>query len=305
MALEHISDEELFSKMVEVDGRLFREGQGIKQRGMSVPITIMREYGWEHVPIVVAGVGKGGDFARLEDMFHAFYRKQDMAMGGHIGVFMYRDVFAIIGVPHVYGTRAINLLEAVELSALQKVAVQREPEILNALIDQVIDVCDVQYGVPEVGTLVRDNETALKFITLAQLHLHAAAAVLTGGYDHRGAVQSALLASELALKAGAAMTGLTEDVLRRHPYGHNTQKALDAAKVGLPGLDDVRIARTIARHPDYVLNRYTFDQPPRRKVGHLVMGAQFITAEVVRQMSPRNARSTLSAPMARAYPPLW
>jgi hypothetical protein len=302
MALERIPDQELFAKLVEVDARLLKEGQNIKRRSMEVPLAVLREYGIDHIPIVVAGVGKGNDFERLESLFHAFYRKQDVAIGGHIGVFMYRDIFAIVGVPHVYGTRAINLLDAVELSDLQKVAIQQEPAMLNAMLDQVIDICDVQYGVPEIKKPFRDNQSAFKFITLAQLHLHGAAAILTGGYDHRGAAQGALLASELALKAGASMAGLSETDLARKPYGHCTEKVLEAAKVGLPSLDDQRIARTLARQPDYVENRYTFDQPPRRKVGHLVMGAQFIAAEVVRQMSDRNARASLNAPFARSYP---
>ncbi|MBA3056293.1 MAG: hypothetical protein FP826_15560 [Sphingomonadales bacterium] len=302
MALEHISDQELLERLVQVDARLLKEGQPIKQRAMNVPIEVMREYGFEHVPIVVAGFGKGGDFQRLNDMFHKFYRKQDTAMGGHIGVFMYRDIFAIVGVPHVYGQRSINLIECVELSDLQKIAIQSEPEILNAMLDQVIDICDVQYGVPEVRKPFRDNVSAFRFITLAQLNLHAASAVLTGGYDHRGAVQSALLASELALKAGAAYSGLSEQRLLREPFGHCRKKVLEAAKIGLPGLDEQRIARTLDRQPDYVKNRYTFDQPPRRKAGHLVMGAQYITAEVVRQMSDRNARADLSSSLSRSYP---
>lgn len=302
MVLENISDEELFKKLIEVDGRLFQQGIGVKRRAWDVPLAIMKDYGYENAAIVVSGFGKSADMQRLEDMFHDFYRPQDLAVGGHIGVFMYRDVFALVDLPRVYGTRHVDLIEAVKLSDLQKIAIASEPQLFNAMLDQVIDIFDIQFGVPAIKEPYKSNGSALKFINLAQLHLHGAAAILTGGYDHRGAIQSALLATELALKAGASVAGISEETLKFKPYGHNTAKSLEAAQGGLPDLDHERIERVIKRQPDYVNNRYTFDQPPRRKAGHLVMGAQFVVAEVVRQLTDTDGRGSLSSPIKRCYP---
>ena len=119
----------------------------------------------------------------------------------------------------------------------------------------------------------------------------------------RGAVQSAILSSELVLKAGAAIAGATEDELKDpRRFGHNRVKALDKAAEALPGLDRDRIGRVVAAQPNYVENRYSDAQPSRVETGHLAMGAQYIAAEVIRQISSQNFRSSLTRPMLRTYP---
>lgn len=56
--------------------------------------------GFGYIGFVMAGHSKPELLDRIEKAFASIYRKQDIAMGGHIGVFMYRDVFARISVPH-------------------------------------------------------------------------------------------------------------------------------------------------------------------------------------------------------------
>lgn len=60
----------------------------------------MRRLGY--VSFVRAGVGKPPILDRIEAAFKSIYRPQDIAVGGHIGVFMCRDIFARIGVPHLF-----------------------------------------------------------------------------------------------------------------------------------------------------------------------------------------------------------
>ena len=139
-----------------------------------------------------------------------------------------------------------------------------------------------------------------RFLGLSRLHLHSASAVLTGGYDYRGAVQAGLLATELALKAGAAAQGLSEPDIEK--FRHRNNVTADYVGKDWPTFDLARVKRVIAIQPPYVENRYSSTQPDRRDVGHIVMGAQYVVSEVVRQMTDRNFRSSIEPAFARRYP---
>ncbi len=297
---DDLSDEEILYLVGQLDGELFRAGCDVKRRQWEVSQQAMRQLGY--IQFVRAGTGKPGILERIEAAFKSIYRKQDVAMGGHIGVFMYRDIFARISVPHIYGRVQINPFNFVELTPVQLRIIQTEPEEISRYIDQFCDVADIEYGINELKAPFNKIELVKRFIQLARLQLHAAAAVVTGGYDYQGAVQSALLATELALKAGAATRGLDEATLRKSPYGHNLTAIADFVSNAWATFDIDRVRRVIAAQPQYVPNRYSAIQPTRLEVGHTIMGAQFIVSETVRQMSDRDFRSNFDPPVSRIYP---
>ena len=123
-----IDDEDLLYLVGKTDKELFDAGHEIDQRVQSVPIKVMQKLGYE-----------GFDFARLmstikepmlervQSIFSSIYRRQDIATGGHIGMFMYRDVFARIKIPHIFGQARINLFDWVELTPIQIQMIQDEP----------------------------------------------------------------------------------------------------------------------------------------------------------------------------------
>lgn len=303
MSLENVTDEELFATMIAVDKRLMEQGHKVSRRSIEVPRLTLLEYGIEEMVIMTGGPRPKGPYQRVEDMFDAFYSRHDRAMGGHIGVFLFRDIFARVSLPKVYGTRAIKLIDSVDLTPLQQRAIMLDPALYDMLIDQVIDVGDADSGFETLTHPKAREPLVMKLLSLSRFHLHATAAILTGGYDYRGAVQSAILSSELVLKAGAAIAGATEaDLKDPRKFGHNRANALDKAAEELPGLDRDRIARVIAAQPNYVENRYSDAQPSRIETGHLAMGAQYIAAEVIRQISSQNFRGSLTRPMPRTYP---
>jgi hypothetical protein len=293
------SDEQLLYLVGQTDAELFRKGVDIKRRSWDVPRVVMQRLGYDNY--VMSGAGKPAILERIEKAFSSIYRKQDLAMGGHIGVFMYRDVFARIAVPHLYGEVRINPFEFVELTPVQLRMIQAELEEMETYIDQFTDVADIQYGISELNLPFAKMELVARFIGLARLHLHAAAAIVTGGYDYRGAVQSALLATELALKSAVAAQGRTEPEIKKE-FGHDFKALTDCVAGAWTSFDATRVRRVIARQPEYVPNRYAPTQPARREVGHTIMGAQFVAAEVVRQMSDRNFRANLSPQIVRRYP---
>lgn len=296
---DELSDDRLLYLVGTTDKELFDEGVPIGLRAFEVPARVMKRLGY--ISYVFADVGTPDVYNRIYSAFCSIYRPQDVALGGHIGVFMYRDVFARIGVPHIFGQVNINPFEFVDLTPVQLRIIQTEPDQMGIYLDQFSDVADVQYGSAELRPPFSDGELVKRFVGLARLHLHSASAVLTGGYDFRGAVQSALLATELALKAAAASIGLDEDQIRRK-FGHSAEDIVDFVAPRWSGFDADRVRRVVQAQPKYVVNRYASEQPGRRDVGHLVMGAQYIVAEVVRQMSDRDFRREMRPPMSRTYP---
>ena len=299
MTPDDLDDEVLLYIVGQTDKRLFEAGVDIRHRQMEVIREVMQEFGY--ISFVTSGQGKPPILDRVERAFASIYRKQDIAIGGHIGVFMFRDVFARISVPHVYGRASIDPFQFVELTDVQKRILGTEPDQVAIFVDQFVDVSDIQYGTSEIKKPYSDMQLVGRFLGLARLHLHSASAVLTGGYDYRGAAQAALLATELGLKAGLGAFGMTEPEIKSE-FSHYTDRMVSYLSGRWPTFDGERVARTVKRQPQYVSNRYSAEQPTRREVGDLVMGAQYIVAEIVRQVSNRDFRSCFTPVPVRAYP---
>jgi hypothetical protein len=166
--------------------------------------------------------------------------------------------------------------------------------------DQFADLFDLSYGRQELGHTRPVNDHCKSLMELSHFQLQAAAAVVTGAYDFRGAVQSALIGTELALKAGLAANGEDENKIKT--YGHILPKAIDSLAAYEPKFDADRVRKVAGTFPPYVANRYSPIQPERREIGHIIMGAQYIASEVMRQLSIRNFRTEGPMTFERVYP---
>lgn len=296
---EPVSDEHLLFIVGATDKELFEAGIDVGQRTWKVSSLVMQRFGYD--AYVMAGPGKPALLGRVEKIMHEIYRPQDFASGGHIGVFMYRDIFAKISVPWIFGSPQFDPLQCVDLTPIQRRIILTEQDCLEAYLDQFSDLADIQYGYMEPRKPFTEMEPLMRFAGLAKLHLHAASAVLTGGYDFRGAVQSALLATELALKAGAAGQNLSAEQIKNQ-FNHNLTALVTFNRSAWSDFDGDRVDRVVSSQPAYVLNRYSESQPSRMEVGHIVMGAQFVLSEIIRQISDRRTRSGLSPSFTRRYP---
>ncbi|WP_155931538.1 hypothetical protein [Methylopila sp. 73B] len=253
--------------------------------------------------IFLAGQDGPPIYERIYALYKSFYGKKAFASGGHIGVYLFRDVYVRISVPHMYGEQAFDPLDAVDFTDLQRMVVQSSLSQAERCIDQVLDVLDIQYGSHIIKNPYKGIELVDRYIDYSRLHLHAAAAILTGGYDGRGAVQSALLSTELALKAAGAALGLTDDQLReRKQFGHDTLKLCNFIAGKIHTFDVERVKAVVDRQPKYVLNRYEASQPSPQVTGHVVMGAQYILSEVVRSLCEWDIRSQGVVKFSRKYP---
>ncbi|WP_349312494.1 hypothetical protein [Brevundimonas subvibrioides] len=297
--VEPVSDAELLHMVVDLDREMFGNGVEIRQRTFALPGQLMQRFGY--MSYICSGPDMPPLLARINGLLRQLYRPQDFASGGHIGVFMYRDIFAKISVPWVFGTASFDPLKFVDLTELQRQVLASEIVDLEFYLDQFNDVADIQYGYLEVKMPFSEYELLMRFAGLAKLQLHAASAILTGGYDFRGASQSALLATELILKAAAAGQGLSEKEIKVR-FGHDLLKLTNFVGQCWAGFDADRVEGVISRQPAYVPNRYASEQPSRTEVGHLVMGAQYIVSEIIRQISDRRFRDGMTLGFHRRYP---
>lgn len=294
-----ISDDELLKFVIEADDELLKEGKSPKQRTMHVVSKVMRRLNFTG-PIIFSG-GGSPFVSRIIDLHSSLYRPADLAIGGlHGGVFMFRDIFSRIYIPIGFGTVRIEPLTLTDLSPMQINWLRSRPKDFDIFLDQFIDIFDFAGGLATMGNYKRPPKVALDIFRLSAFQLQAAAATLCVAFDFEGAVQSAIIGAELALKAGLAASGADEAARRRH--SHDLTSAATALGEAYPNFDLARILSTVQRLPAYVDNRYSPIQPSRLETGHIVMGAQYIAGEVMRQVAAFSIRSSLTPPTERIYP---
>jgi hypothetical protein len=295
-----ISDADLRRAVHAADDEGLASGERPNQRSFGNVLRVLKRFNIDGV--VLAGVGKAPIVSRIEAANNALFRKQDQAGGGiHLGAIMFRDLFARFDVPVIFGAPNIDILELVDLTEYQKGWLASDGSEAERFQDQALDLLDFGYGMSEFGHGRSLPPLAGDLIFRSHIHLEAAAATASGPFDFRGTIQSALLGSELALKAGLAAHGVSEKNLKSD-YGHNQTKA--ANKLGELEADFARdrVARVLATFPDYVASRYGGPQPTRLEVGHVLMGAQYIASEVTRRFSDRDIRKDNGDGRSRAYP---
>jgi len=292
-----ISDKELLNLVLAADEELFQEGAEPKERCLPVISKVMTKL--QYSAFILAGEHTPAIVKRITALHSSLYRPADIAVGGiHGGIFMFRDVFARVDIPIIYGSARIDPLKLTNFSENQirwLLSRQADFQMFN---DQFTDIMDFAGGLGNLANYRSPPKAALEVFWLAAFQLQAAAAALSVAYDFRGAVQSAIIGTELALKGGLAVLGLNEGDRRK--YSHDLSAAANALFAAWPDFDIERILCTISRFPPFVANRYSAIQPNRVDVGHIVMGAQFIAGEVMRQTTGYSIRQ--AQPTKRVYP---
>jgi len=138
MSPDQVTDPQLLRIVAQADAELFNAGMDVKQRHWEVPRLLMQRFGY--TGYVMNGIGKPGILKRIETAFASIYRRHDLAMGGHIGAYMYRDIFARFAVPLVFGTVVLDPFDFVELTPIQKQLVQSDEAEWQKFVDQFSDV---------------------------------------------------------------------------------------------------------------------------------------------------------------------
>ena len=145
---DELSDKQILELVNQIDNELFNTGVDIKQRHWKASQLIMSRLGY--ISYIMNGHAKPAILDRIEAAFKSIYRPQDIAIGGHVGVFMYRDIFVRISVPLVFGQVSLNPFDHIELTPIQLRILQTEPETIEIFLDQFSDIFDIQYGTTEL-----------------------------------------------------------------------------------------------------------------------------------------------------------
>lgn len=241
---------------------------------------------------------------RTQRINKTLFIPKELQVGGlHLGAFLFRDMFCQLYAPIAYGTIRIDFWKLLDLTDFQKSWLADSPEQLAMFTDQSMDVLDFGFGWGEFGHGRSVNARGKDLIWRAHSQLEASAATAIAGCDYSGTIQSALLGTELSLKAGLAVHGMTDKKLSKRTLGHNLSALAEELSKFEPGFDHKRVDRVVARFPDYIESRYNQPTPGRIETGHILMGAQYVASEVTRQFTDRNCRQNGGSLSSRMYPP--
>ncbi len=253
---------------------------------------------------IMTGRNRPDIVKRAQELNKMLFIPRELQAGGvHLGAFLFRDMFCRLYAPIAFGRAHIDFWELVDLNDFQKAWLASDEHDLARFTDQAADVFDFGYGFMEFGHGRSVDPRGKDLIWRAHVQLEAAAATATSAYDYRGTTQSAILGTELALKAGLAASGISDKELsNRKIIGHNLVAATQKLGSLCQNFDADRVERVVSAFPDYVSSRYNDNPPSREETGHLIMGAQYVASEVTRQFSDRDLRKQDHIFPKRQYP---
>lgn len=272
----------------EVDDELLAEGVLPFQRPLEAckriadRLGVCFQIGGRPDPLVEAVHSAYGDL----------YRRSDLVMPPlHVGVVMFRDVFVALRVPLIYGAPRINPADLLlDLSAVQRGWLFHNREDALRFYDQWIDLFDFVLGFQDRPQLPNNQAKAYEFWGIAKRQLEGAAATLIGSFDQQSVIQNSCIAVELLLKGALLTLGETEERLKSR-FGHKLPRLAEELSDRLPSVDRERLKLVVEGMPELVASRYDGARKSRIELGHIVMGAQFVAGEMLRQFTERNHRS--------------
>jgi hypothetical protein len=305
--LDGAFDFDLDSLVMEIDDELITEGYQPFQRPLHACARIA-----DRIGIGFTLGQKKDDFVEaVHKIYEKLYRTSDLHTPPmHIGTFMFRDIFLPVRVFVIFGE--------VQLSPMQCMGdvpeniikwVFHKDETGHTLCDQWIDLYDFVYGLDDVSKEKRLPEQAIEFWLLAKQQLEGAAATLLGSIDKYTVIQNSLIAMELLLKGALLAHGMNETQAKS--YGHQMTDLVEKACEAMPHADHARLKMVIGRAPKLVERRYQMKDYKRTELGQIMMDAQYVAGEVLRQFADRNIRPSLKGQSdsgadysERYYPPL-
>ena len=217
-------------------------------------------------------------------MHATLYRPKDVAVGGlHGGAFMFYGIAAHVYVPIIYGRVAIEPFKYCDLSPQQIEWLSSSPAQKSAYLVNFCNLFDFSACLHPMGDYGDVPESALPLLQLAAFQTQSAGATLCATFDNRGAVQSALVAAELSMKAALAGTGTEESELKA--LGHDLARLAEAVGDAYEKFELKTVMELARDLPELVPNRYSPKQPERNETGSIVMSSQAIAGAVGRVLT--------------------
>lgn len=244
----------------------------------------------------------------VDQIYSEIYRPSDLHMPPiYVGAFMFRDVFFPLRIPIIYGSPEINPVDFLaDVPETLKRWLFTDRQTGLTFFDQVIDTMDFVYGLDDLEVTDHVPERTMEWWELAKRQLEAAAAAVLGSFDKYAIIQNCCISIELLLKGALIakddsykeLTKGEVDKRLRDNYGHNPLDIANTLPDFLPGLSKDALASvvnySVTKKFELVKRRYDFQQYSRQELGTLLMNAQFVSGEILRQFSDRNFRLELN-----------
>lgn len=292
---------------IEVDTNLIEEGCEPHQRPFQASARIADMLGLQ----IMIGGEKDKLIEAVHFIYESLYPRDNLYMPPmHIGTVMFRDIFLPLKIPVIYGQVAVDPIKSLHEVPENTIKwIFQSDETASTFTDQWIDLFDFVYGLDDIAKTKSHPTQAIEFWQLAKQQLEGAAATLLGSIDKYTVIQNSIIAMELLLKGVLLAQGESEANLKK--YGHKMGGLVDKTCGLVPDADHDRLRLVVDRTPPLVERRYQTKDYKRTEIGQMMMDAQFVAGEVLRQFSDRNIRSGLTVDSAegreyeeRFYPSL-
>lgn len=277
VGVSDLSDNDLLLMIDEEDRQLHLQGVHLSARQFDCVVEVCRRLG--HTFSI--GVVRDPFVERLQVLTRNFFRPKD---GGapsiFIGLMTHLGFSYQVHVPIIFGSCSVEPFNHTDATEWQLRRIYRVPSEFDVCFKQVCDVWDIgtQLG-PLDGKVHLDGRVAELF-NLATFHLTAAVATVSQRTASRGAAQSALISSELAIKALHAANGRSDKWIKTH-ISHDLVKNFSDIRHNL-GKDSEMVLNNLEVLPPLVSERYGNIEIEALKIAELVVVAQQILAAVAR-----------------------
>lgn len=286
---KYLSDNELLEEVKKIEDELYSKGLSPRQRQLKIPRILMEQLGL-YSP-VFTGTGEAPYLSKIRAIQNKLYRQQDELMSPiHAGIFMFKGFPGKITIPHLYGQARIDPFQMSDFSEVQIRWIHENDNDIKAFVAEFSNIFDLAMTVnPSHGFQLPQKKIARNYFRNSIFHFQSATSVLCSAFDTRGAVQSSLLACELALKATLLEYNATEKEVKG--LGHclmNLSKQIHNRQNSYL-LDDNN--KLINKLPQYVPNRYSDEQPDAMETGKILMATQKIAADASRLVTKKTIRT--------------
>lgn len=271
------SDEELLLMIDEADRKLHLQGLHLSARQMRCVIEVCTQLGHTYS----IGATRNPFVDRLRGLARNFFRPKD---GGAPSIFtglMTHLGFCFqVHVPIVLGRVNVQPFDHTDATEWQLRRIYRVREEFEVCFGQVCDVWDIGTQLAPLDDKERLAGRMAELFNLASFHLTAAVSTVSQRSANRGAAQSALIATELAIKSMHLKNGRTEDWIRKQ-VSHDLSKDLPEIQTMLGG-DYALVLDAVKRLPPLVAERYGNVELEALKIAELVIVSQQILGAIAR-----------------------
>jgi hypothetical protein len=209
------------------------------------------------------------------------------------GVFFFEDVFWRVAIPLVYGTRAVDALDALRI--MPREIKQRLFTRENALREYLLlwaDCFDYDTGFQDSHAIAAAGSFLGEMIDSTERELTSAIADLCQHRPNSKAMQSARDATEKAFKAYLAYHTNLIHAHAKKQFGHKLDKLIQEVARHTPQSPLLDVGKHLDAFAPYD-DRYSSTTYTRPHLWRAYRLAQFTAAEVLRSMTGRNQRAAV------------